>query len=324
MKAIKISAYGDADVLMHSDSEPVPSPGAGQALIKIFAAGVNFVDIYQRRGAYPVKLPFIPGLEAAGVVEKLGNKVTGLRAGDRVAYTGHIGSYSEYTSIDADRLIPLPDDISFAQGAAFPLQGMTAHYLLHDFFNVKPGDVVLVHAAAGGVGLQLVQWAKRMGAMVIGTVSTEEKALVAANAGADVVVNYTKQNFADEVKRVTHGRGAQFIIDGVGKSTFPGNLGAVSPRGHIVVFGAASGPADPLAPNALMAKSISVSGGSLQNFIVTREDLLRRSRDVLHAIKEGWLKLRIDHVLPLADAGKAHRLLEGRQSMGKIVLKVAN
>jgi NADPH2:quinone reductase len=323
MNAIKISDYGDADVLRLTDREQKPAPAEGQVLVKIHAAGVNFVDIYQRRGIYPVKLPYVPGLEASGVVEAIGDKVTEVRPGDRVAYTGHLGSYSEYTAIAAARLIHLPDELSFEQGAAFPLQGMTAHYLIHEFRRPKKGDTVLVHAAAGGVGLLLVQWAKRFGATVIGTVSTEEKAQIARGVGADHVVLYTKQDFVAETKRLTEGRGANLIIDGVGKSTFPGDLEAAAVRGHVVIFGAASGPADPLAPNALMTKSISVSGGSLPNFTATREDLLRRSKDVLSAIKEGWLKLRIDHVLPLAEAGKAHRLLEGRQSMGKIVLKVA-
>ncbi len=322
MKAIKISKYGDADVLEFSESEAMPVPTAGQALVKIHAAGVNFVDIYQRLGSYPVKLPYIPGLEASGVVEAVGENVTGFRIGDRVAYTGHIGSYCEYSAVDAARLIPLPQHISFEQGAAFPLQGMTAHYLIHDFRELKPGDTVLVHAAAGGVGLLLVQWAKRLGATVIGTVSTPEKAYIATGAGADQVIIYTKQDFAAEVMRLTNGRGAQLIIDGVGKSTFSGDLEAVATRGHIVIFGAASGPADPIAPNALMAKSIDLSGGSLQNFIAKSDELVRRSGEVLRAIKEGWLKLRIDHVFPMNEAGKAHRRLEERQSMGKIVLRV--
>jgi NADPH2:quinone reductase len=323
MKAIKISSYGDASVLKRSYDEPKPAPGTGQALVKIHAAGVNFVDIYQRRGAYPVKLPFIPGLEASGTVETVGDKVTGLRTGDRVAYTGHLGSYSEYTAIDADRLVRLPEGLSFEQGAAFPLQGMTAHYLIHEFRKPKPGDTVLVHAAAGGVGLHLVQWAKHFGATVIGTVSTEEKARIAGEAGADHVILYTKQDFVGETKRLTNGRGAELIFDGVAKTTFTGDLEAVALRGHIVVFGSASGPADPLLPNSLGAKSISVSGGSLGNYIAGREELVRRSTEVLNAVKEGWLKLRVDYVLPLADAEKAHRMLEGRQTVGKVVLKVA-
>jgi NADPH2:quinone reductase len=322
MKTIKVSNYGDADVLKLTDTGPVPEPEAGQALVRIHAAGVNFVDIYQRRGFYPVKLPFIPGLEAAGVVEAVGDKVMEFRPGDRVAYTGHLGSYSEYTTIDVSRLIPLHEGLSFAEGAAFPLQGMTAHYLIYEFRKPKPGDTVLVHAAAGGVGGLLVQWAKRLGAAVIGTVGTDEKAAAAREAGADHVIIYTRQDFAAETKRLTGGRGAELILDGVGKSTFPGDLEAVAVRGHVVVYGAASGPADPVVPNNLMTRSISLSGGSLPNFTATREELLRRSGDVLSAVREGWLKLRIDRVLPLAEAEKAHRLLEGRQSRGKIVLKV--
>ena len=324
MKAIMVTVYGDADVLKLTDTAPVPKPGASEALVKIHAAGVNFVDIYHRRGTYPLKLPFIPGREAAGVVEAIGEKVSGFRPGDRVAYTGHAGSYSEYSTIPASLLIPLPDSLSFTEGAAFPLQGMTAHYLLHEFRRVKPGDIVLVHAAAGGVGGLLVQWAKHLGAEVIGTVGTDEKAAAARHVGADHVIMYTRQDFVAETKRLTGGRGADLIIDGVGKSTFTGDLEAVAVHGHVVIFGAASGPADPVVPNSLMAKSISLSGGSLVNFMAAGEELHRRSGEVLNAIREGWLKLRIDRVLLLAEAEKAHRLLEGRQTMGKVVLKVAD
>jgi NADPH2:quinone reductase len=322
MKAVTISTYGEADVLKLSNAEPKPLPGPGQALVRIHAAGVNFIDIYQRRGYYPVKLPYVPGLEAAGVVEAIGDKVSGIRAGDRVAYTGHLGSYSEYTSIDSSRLILLPEELSFEQGAAFPLQGMTAHYLMHEFRRLQKGETVLIHAAAGGVGLLLVQWAKHCGATVIGTVSSEKKADAARDAGADHVIDYTKQDFPTETKRITNNRGVDLVLDGVAGSTFSGDLEAVALRGHVVIFGSASGPAAPLAPNSLGAKSISISGGSLVNFIATRDELLRRSTDVMQALREGWLKLRIDHILPLAEAGKAHRLLESRQSMGKIVLKV--
>jgi NADPH2:quinone reductase len=323
MKAIMITVHGDADVLKLTDTAPMPKPGAGEALVKIHVAGVNFVDIYHRRGTYPLKLPFIPGLEAAGVVEAIGEKVSEVRPGDRVAYTGHVGSYSEYTTIAASKLIPVPESLSYREGAAFPLQGMTAHYLLHEFRRVKPGDIVLVHAAAGGVGGLVVQWAKHLGAEVIGTVGTDEKAAAARDIGADHVIVYSKQDFAAETKRLTGGRGADFIIDGVGKNTFTADLEAVALHGHVVIFGAASGPADPVVPNSLMAKSISLSGGSLGNF-VAGDELRRRSGDVLNALREGWLKLRIDRVLPLAEAEKAHRLLEGRQTMGKVVLKVAD
>ncbi len=318
-----VSGYGGADALKLTESEPVPKPGTGQVLLKIHAAGVNFVDIYQRRGTYAVNLPFIPGLEASGQVEAVGENVTLVRPGDRAAYTGHLGSYSQYTVIEAEKLIPIPESMTFEEGAAFPLQGITAHYLIHEFSKPKPGGTVLVHAAAGGVGLLLVQWAKHLGAEVIGTVSTEEKAKVAKEAGADHVVLYSRQAFAGEVKRITNGRGADLVLDGVGKSTFDADMDAVAVRGHIVIYGAASGPADKISPNALMPKSISLSGGSSANFIATREDLLRRSKDVLDAIRAGWLKLRIDRVLPLEEAAQAHKVLEGRQSMGKIILKTA-
>ena len=324
MQAIKVSNYGDATVLKLSNAEPNPAAGRGQALVRIHAAGVNFVDIYQREGRYAVGVPYIPGLEASGVVEAIGEGVTGFDRGDRVAYTGQIGSYSEYVAIDVDKLIKLPRGLSFEEGAAFPLQGMTAHYLLHEYRKLGPGDVVLVHAAAGGVGLLLVQWAKHLGATVIGTVSTDDKARVAKEAGADHTIIYTKQDFAVETKRLTNGNGAQLIIDGVAKSTFAGDLEAVAMFGHIVIFGAASGPADPVSPNALMARSVSLSGGSLFHYAATREDVQRRSRAVLQGMAEGWLKLRIDHIIPLGEAEKAHRLLEGRQSVGKIVLKVRN
>ena len=324
MKAIKITGYGDASVLKLTTTEPTPQPGIGQVLVKIHAAGLNFVDIYQRKGIYPQNLPFIPGLEAAGVVEALGENAKGFKRGDRVAYTGHLGSYSEYVAIDADRLIPLPDHLSFEEGASIPLQGMTAHYLINEYRQLKKGDVVLIHAAAGGVGLLLVQWAKHLGATVIGTVSTEEKARIIKAAGADHAILYTTQDFVAETKRLTGGRGAQLILDGVAKTTFSGDLEAAAHFGNIVVFGAASGPADPFSPNGLMPKCLTVSGGTLFLYAASHEDIVRRSRGVLEGIAKGWLKLRIEHVLPLAEAEQAHRLLESRQSTGKIILKVAD
>jgi NADPH2:quinone reductase len=323
MKAIKVASYGDADVLRLSEAEPAPKPAAGQVLVRIHAAGVNFVDIYHRRGYYPQNLPFIPGLEAAGVVEEVGKDVAGVRQGDRVAYTGKIGSYSEYNVVEHWRLIQLPADISFAEAAAVPLQGMTAHYLIHEYRKPGKGDMVLVHAAAGGVGRLLVQWAKHLGAAVIGTVSTEEKAQVARAAGADHVILYGSQDFVAEVRKITEGRGVQLILDGVGKSSFAGDLEAVATHGHVVIFGAASGPADPIVPNSLIPKSISLSGGTLVNFATNGPEVTMRSGAVFAGIREGWLKLKVDTVLPLAEAAQAHRLLEGRKSTGKIVLKVA-
>lgn len=322
MKAIKVADYGDASVLKWSDSETIPALGKEQALVQIHASGVNFVDIYQRQGRYAVGVPFIPGLEGAGTVVKVDEAVKGFCRGDRVAYAGHLGSYSEYVAIHTDKLIKLPREMSFEEGAAFPLQGMTAHYLIHEYRKLKPGDVVLVHAAAGGVGRLVVQWAKHLGVTVIGTVSTEEKARVATEAGADHVILYTRQDFVAETKRITNGRGAQLIIDGVAKSTFAGDLDAAAICGHVVIFGASSGPADPISPNVLMPRCLTVSGGTLFHFAATREDIARRAREVLKGIKHGWLSLRIDTVIPLFDAEKAHRLLEGRKSVGKIILKV--
>ena len=319
MKAIQVTQYGSPEVLtIHEVS--ISNPGPGQALVRLEAAGINFIDIYQRRGTYPVPLPYIPGLEGAGVVESVGPGVQHLKPGDRVAYVHQPGSYAQMSLVDADRLIPLPAGISFEQGAAFPLQGMTAHYLLHEFRKIKPHETVLIHAAAGGMGLLLVQWAKHLGARVLGTVSTEEKARIAKEAGADEVILYTKQDFAAEVKRLTNSRGAELIIDGVGKTTFKGNLDAAALRGNIVIYGAASGPADPIVPNALMVKSLTVSGGMLFNYIITQEELIARSKAVIEGILQGWLKLRIDHVYPLEKASEAHYALEERRSTGKILL----
>lgn len=319
MKAIQMSQYGGPDVLQLKEIE-LKKTGKGQALIAIKAAGVNFIDIYQRRGTYPVKLPYIPGLEASGVVEEIGEGVTNVKVGDRVAYVHEPGAYAEKCLVNASHLIPLPNTLSFEQGAAFPLQGMTAHYLIHEFRQIQNGDTVLIHAAAGGMGLLLVQWAKHLGAQVIGTVSTNEKAQIAKQAGADQVIIYTQQDFVDEVKKETNGHGADLIIDGVAKTTFKGNLEAAAVRGHIVIFGAASGPAEPVSPNALMGKSLSVSGGSLNNYISHPAEFKRRSKDVLQAIIEGWLKLRIDESFPLENAAEAHQKLEERKTAGKVLL----
>lgn len=321
MKAIVISQYGGPEVLKLQEIE-IGKPGKGQVLVKLAAAGLNFVEIYQRRGTYPKKLPYVPGWEGAGTIEAIGEGVSGFKIGDRVAYVHEPGAYAEYSLVKADRLIPIPSNFTFEQAAAFPLQGMTAHYLLHEFRKPKPGDVVLIHAAAGGMGLLLVQWARHLGARVIGTVSTEEKAKAAKEAGASDVILYTKQNFVDEIKNLTDGHGADLIIDGVGKTTFSGNLEAASLRGTIVIFGAASGSADAIVPNVLMPRSLTIAGGSLPNFILTREEMLSRAQAVIKGVQEGWLKLRIDKVIPLAQAAEAHRLLENRQTIGKVVLRI--
>jgi NADPH:quinone reductase len=324
MKAIRVEKQGGPEVLKLLEVAPIEAPGPGQAVVRVAAAGVNFLDVGQRRGTYPRQVPFILGVEGAGVVESVGEGVRNVKPSDRVAFTGLPGAYAEAIIADAERLIPLPDAFTFEEGAAFPLQGMTAHYLIHEFRRPVPGSFVLVHAAAGGMGGLLVQWAKHLGATVIGTVSTEAKARTARTSGADHVILYTEQDFVAETKRITEGRGADLIIDGVGRTTFKGDLEAAAIRGQIVIFGAASGPADPVSPNAFMPNALTVSGGSLQNYLRNPEELMRRANDVIVGIRAGWLKLNIGRVLPLAQAAQAHELLETRKTEGKLVLSVAN
>jgi NADPH2:quinone reductase len=323
VRAMVVKSYGGPGTLT-AEEVHLKAPARGEVLVRLAVAGVNFVDTYMRRGLRPVPLPFTPGLEGAGVVEAVGPGVSNVQPGDRVAYAQQQGAYAEATVVPADSLVPLPQDMSFEEGAAFPLQGMTAHYLIHEYRKPSEGDVVLIHAAAGGVGLLLVQWACHLGAHVIGTVSTEEKAEAVRQAGARDVILYTEQDFAEETLRLTNGHGADLIIDGVGASTFAGNLEAAALRGHIVIFGAASGPADPISPNALMERSLSLSGGDLWHFMQTREEMLSRANAVIEGIENGWLKPRISRVLPLADAAEAHRLLGDRQTIGKILLSTAS
>ena len=324
MKAIRVEKQGGPEVLKLVEVAPVEAPGPGQAVIRMVTAGVNYLDVGQRRGTYPSPVPFTVGVEGAGVVEAVGEGVRNVKPFDRVAFTDLPGAYAEAILADAERLIPLPEEFTFEEGAAFPLQGMTAHYLIHEFRRPVPGSVVLIQAAAGGMGGLLVQWAKHLGATVMGTVSTKAKARTARTSGADHVIIYTEQDFVAETKRITEGRGVDLIIDGVGRTTFKGDLEAAAVRGHIVIFGAASGPADPVSPNALMPKALTVSGGSLPNYLRTPEELLQRANDVIAAIRAGWLKLNIGHVLPLAQATQAHELLETRKTEGKLVLSVAN
>lgn len=324
MKAMRISQYGDPSVMQIQDI-PQPKPEQGEAVVRVHAAGVNYADIYFRNGSarIPIPFPYTLGIEGAGTVEAIGEGVSDVKVGDRVAYaTRDIGSYAEYHLVKAMALAPLPKEFSFEDGAAAILQGLTAHYLLHEFYPIERGSTVLVHAAAGGMGLLLVQWLKHMGAVAIGTVSTEEKAKIARQAGADHVILYTSQDFAEEAKKITGGKGVDYIIDGVGKTTFTKNLDAVRNRGWATVYGMASGPADPLSPNALMTKSVTISGGALFNYTVTREELLRRANDLFEGLREGWLKLRIEHSFPLAQASEAHRLLEGRLTTGKLILTI--
>jgi NADPH:quinone reductase len=320
MKVIRIEEHGGPEVLRLREIE-LPEPGPGEVRVRLHAVGINFVDIYYRRGDYPAPLPFTPGSEGAGIVEAIGRGIDEFKPGDRVVYTLHPGSYAEANIVPARLLIPLPDDLSFEQGAAFTLQGLTAHYLIYEYRLPKRGDTVLIHAAAGGMGLLLVQWAKHLGANVIGTVSSEAKARAVRTAGADHAIINTERNFVAETLRLTDGQGADLIIDGVGRTTFAGNLEAAAVRGHVVVYGQASGLPEPIQPISLMDRSISVSGSLLNNFVRTREELLRRAGDLIRGIREGWLRLNIDHVFPLAEAAEAQRRLENRESIGKIILK---
>lgn len=316
---IVVSRTGGPDVLSVQDII-LPDPGPGEALIRHEMIGVNYTDIYQRQGFDPVPTPFVPGMEASGFLEAVGPDVTSVKPGDRVAYARLRGSYAEAAIVPVTSLIPLPKEVSFEQGAAFGMQGITAQYLISEFRRPGPSDTVLVHAAAGGVGLMLVQFAKHYGARVIGTASTEAKAAAAREAGADAVIDYTTHDFAQEVMRLTDGHGADLILDGVGKTTFEGDLRAIATRGNIIVFGAASGPADPLNPGDLIGRSRTISGGDVADGIGTHEELLSRANEVLGGIGQGWLGSRIHATLPLTEAAEAHRLLESRHTIGKVLL----
>ncbi|MSQ32912.1 MAG: quinone oxidoreductase [Dehalococcoidia bacterium] len=320
MKVMRVSDYGGPEA-MKMEELPDPKPGPGQALVKIAACGVNFVDIYQRSGAYKLPLPLSMGQEGAGVVEAVGAGVSEVRAGDRVAWTGIQGSYATHVVAPAARLVGLPSRLTFNDGAAAMLQGMTAHYLVNTTYTLKRGDTCLIHAAAGGVGLLLCQMAKRAGARVIGTASTEQKAKLAREAGADEVILYSQSDFEPEVKRLTEGRGLQVVYDSVGKDTFERSLNCLVPRGYLVLFGQSSGPVSAFDPQVLNAKgSLFLTRPSLGHYTATREELLRRSGEVLGWAASGQLKLRIEKVLPLGDAAEAHRLLAGRLTTGKLLL----
>jgi len=320
MKAIQVSQVGGPEVLKLVNL-PTPDPKSNEALVQIKATGVNFVDVYFREGRYPALLPFINGQEAAGVVVAVGSGVRTLRLGDRVAYTNVLGSYAEYAAVPADLLVKIPEGLDFNQAAAAMLQGMTAHYLSHSTYPIKSGNTVLIHAAAGGVGLLLVQMAKNLGSRVIGTAGSEEKAQLARDAGADEVIVYTEQDFETETRRLTEGQGVHVVYDGVGKDTFEKDLNVLRPRGYLVLFGGASGPVPPLDLMQLTKHgSLFVTRPSLQHYVATREELEQRSRDVLQMIVRGDLKLRIHKTYPLEEAQQAHRDLEGRKTTGKLLL----
>ncbi|HEU5192951.1 MAG TPA: quinone oxidoreductase [Methylomirabilota bacterium] len=320
MKAIRVHTPGGPEV-MKLEEVPEPKAGPGQAVVKLEAAGLNYIDVYFRTGTYKAPLPLTPGLEGAGTVTQVGDGVKDLKVGDRVAYTGIPGSYAQMNVCPADRLVKLPDKLSFRDGAASMLQGMTAHYLTRSTYPLKSGDTCLVHAAAGGMGLLLTQMGKMLGATVIGTVSTDEKAALAKQAGADHVILYSKQDFVAEVKRITGNRGVDVIYDGVGATTFEKGLTCIRPRGVMALYGAASGPVAPLDLQLLNANgSLFVTRPSLNHHIASREELVQRSGDVLGWIRDGKLKLRVETTFPLDKAGEAHRALEGRKTTGKVLL----
>jgi NADPH2:quinone reductase len=320
MKAIQVRETGGPEKMDLVDL-PQPVPGPGQALVKIAASGVNFIDVYFRTGLYKAELPITLGSEAAGTVESIGPGVTGVAPGDRVAYAMTRGSYAQYAVVPAAQLVKLPATVDFQTAAAAMLQGMTAHYLTHSTFVLKSGDTCLVHAAAGGAGLLLVQMAHRAGARVFGTVSTEAKAQLAKQAGADEIVLYTQQDFEAEVKRLTGGRGVDVVYDSVGATTFAKSLNCLRPRGTLALFGQSSGAVPPFDPNILNAKgSLFLTRPSLAHHLLTREELLWRAGDVLAWVSSGELKIRVDRAYPLAAAAEAHRALEGRHTAGKLIL----
>ena len=320
MKAIQVQKNGGPEVLTLVDI-PAPKPKPNEAVVKISAAGVNFIDVYFRNGHYPSTLPFTIGQEGSGIVSEVGADVKTFKPGDRVAYTGIRGSYAEYAAVPADRLVLLPPGITEQQAAAAMLQGITAHYLVHDTYPLKKGETALIHAAAGGVGLLLVQMAKYIGARVIATVGTEEKAKLAREAGADEVILYSQQDFEVETKRLTDGKGVHVVYDGVGKTTFDKDLEVLRPRGYLVLFGASSGPVPPFDLAKLAQKgSLFVTRPTIVHYIAAHEELQKRATEVLTMIATGKLKLRIEHIYPLKEVQQAHRDLEARKTTGKLLL----
>jgi len=319
MKALRPKQTGGPEVLQIEDV-PVPTPGPNQVLVRVEAAGVNYVDVYHRTGLYPLPLPMPIGLEGAGTVEQLGEGAAGLKIGDRVAWSGVLGSYASHLVAPVDRLLPVPDGMSIEAAAAIPLQGMTAHYLTKTVFPLGNQHTLLLHAAAGGVGLLLIQLAKRAGATVIGTVSTEAKSALAKEAGADHVINYASADFSAEVKRLTEGRGVDVVYDSVGKATFDGSLDSLAPRGMLVLFGQASGPVGSLDLLRLSKGSYFLTRPSLVHYTATRAELLMRAEDIFGLVARGELRVRIDRTFPLAEAASAHRALTGRATTGKVLL----
>lgn len=320
MKAIQVKQPGGAEAMEVVDL-PIPTPKPNEAVVKLEASGVNFIDVYHREGRYKVPTPFVPGQEGAGVVSSVGSQVKSVKQGDRVAWTGLLGSYAEYSAVPADRLVPIPSGVTSEQAAATMLQGMTAHYLSHDTYPLKRGETALIHAAAGGVGLLLVQMARAIGARVIATVSTDAKAKLAREAGADEIILYTQTDFETETRRVTDNRGVDVVYDSVGKTTFDKSLNVLRPRGMMVLFGGSSGAVPPFDLIALSTKgSLYITRPTLVNYIASRDELVARSNAVFAMIASGKVKLRIEHKYPLSEVRLAHRDLEGRKTTGKVLL----
>jgi NADPH2:quinone reductase len=320
MKAIRIHHPGGPEALTYEDI-PIPEPKAGEARVKIETIGLNYIDVYQRTGLYPIPTPFTLGMEGAGVVDAIGDDVTEVKKGDRVAYAMILGSYAEYAIVPAARLVPVPAGVEAKTAAGLMLQGMTAHYLTHSTYTLRPGDIALVHAAAGGVGLLLIQIAKMLGARVIGTVSTEAKAQLAKQAGAEDVILYTQTDFLAEVKKLTGGAGVHVVYDSVGATTFDKSLDCLRPRGYLALFGQSSGPVPPFDPGKLAAKgSLFLTRPTLAHYALDRAELLKRAGDLFNWIASDKLTLRIDKTFPLSDVAEAHRQLEARKTTGKVVL----
>jgi NADPH:quinone reductase len=320
MQAIRVSATGGPDALQLEDI-PIPEPGPGQIRIKVEAAGVNFVEMYQRKGQYTLPLPFTPGGEAAGRVDAVASDVSSIEVGARVAAMDARGSYAQYTLIQADQAVPLPEGVNAEVAAAVMTQGITAHFLAHSVFKLEAGQTALIHAAAGGVGQLLVQIAKKRGARVIGTVGSVEKAQIARDLGADEVILYNETDFEAETKRLTNGVGVDVVYDSVGRTTFEKGLNVLKPRGLMALFGQSSGPVAPLDPQILNAKgSLYLTRPTYKHYIATREELLWRAQDIFGWIAAGELRVRIDKTFPLAEAPAAHQYLEDRKTQGKVLL----
>lgn len=320
MRAIRIHQVGGPEQLL-LDEVPTPEPGPSQVRVKIEAVGVNFIDVYRRKGQYHLQTPFTLGSEAAGVVDAVGPDVTDVHVGQRVASASLTGTYAEYVLAPAEQVVPVPDGINAQQAAAAMLQGMTAHYLTHSTFPLQPGQIALIHAAGGGVGQLLVQYAKRQGARVIGTAGTARKAQLAREAGADEVILYTREDFEAETKRLTDGVGVEVVYDSVGKDTFEKSLNCLKRRGYLVLYGQSSGPVAPVDPQTLNTKgSLFLTRPTLAHYTATRDELLARSNDVFTSLLQGTLRVRIDKTFPLAQAAEAHIYLEERKTEGKVLL----